>query len=175
MANATPSIFNEKASEKLRSPDDLDKYVRVNNPSAWAVLGACACLLIGLLAWGFFGTVSTNVIVSGTVVDGKVMCLLSEEDIAKVQVGNVAVVGDMAKTEQKEMVLSEKAAVPITRDEAVKRLDSAYLVTTLMDGEWGFPVLLEGDASSLASGVPVPVNITIEQLSPLSLITRGLG
>ena len=61
MANASSSIFNKKASEKLRNPDDLDKYLRVTNPSVWIVIAACVVLLLGLLAWGVFGTVSTSV------------------------------------------------------------------------------------------------------------------
>ena len=32
MAEQTRTIFNQRAAEKLRSPDDLDKYVRVTNP-----------------------------------------------------------------------------------------------------------------------------------------------
>ena len=37
MPDAKPSmsIFNLKASEKLRNPDDLDKYIRVTKPSVW--------------------------------------------------------------------------------------------------------------------------------------------
>lgn len=65
MAQASPSIFNKRATERLRSPDDLEKYVQVTNPSVWVVLGACIALLAGLLAWGIFGTVSTNVSAQG--------------------------------------------------------------------------------------------------------------
>ena len=51
MANDRNNRFREKASKKLRSPDDLDEYVRVTNPSVWVVLAACATLMIGLFAW----------------------------------------------------------------------------------------------------------------------------
>ena len=61
MTDEKSSIFTDKASNKLRSPDDLDECVRVTNPSVWVVLAACACLMIGLLAWGFLGTAETSV------------------------------------------------------------------------------------------------------------------
>lgn len=43
--------------KKLRSPDDMEKYLQITNPGKWIILGACAALLIGLLIWAFFGTV----------------------------------------------------------------------------------------------------------------------
>lgn len=44
MADEQSNIFTKKASDRLRSPDDLDEYVRVTNPSVWIVLAACAML-----------------------------------------------------------------------------------------------------------------------------------
>ena len=69
MADAKTSIFNKRATEKLRSPDDLDKYVRVTSPSVWVILAACIILIVGLLAWGLFGAVTTNVQATGVVFD----------------------------------------------------------------------------------------------------------
>ena len=45
------SVFTKKATDKLRSPDDLDEYVRVTYPNVWIVLAACAILVIGLFAF----------------------------------------------------------------------------------------------------------------------------
>ena len=71
MANETNEIFTKKAADKLRSPDDLDEYVRITNPSIWIVLSGCAVLLIGLFAWGFFGTAETRAGATGTCVKAK--------------------------------------------------------------------------------------------------------
>ena len=90
MADTESSIFNKKASEKLRSPDDLDKYVRVTNPSVWVALAACVALLVGILTWGVFGAVTTSVNTTGTCVKGSVVCFLTAEDAAKVSVGDRA-------------------------------------------------------------------------------------
>ena len=48
MPEETKELFTKKATEKLRSPDDLDEYVRVTNPSIWVVLAACISLMVGL-------------------------------------------------------------------------------------------------------------------------------
>ena len=42
------SIFRQSAMSRIASADDLDKYIKVTNPSAWAVLLASVLLIAGL-------------------------------------------------------------------------------------------------------------------------------
>lgn len=164
MADASNSIFNRRAAEKLRSPDDLDKYVRVTSPSKWAVVGAFVLLLAGLLAWGVFGTISTSVTVTGTCADGKILCFLSAEDAAKVEVG------DEASVNEKQMTVSEVASVPLSRSEAREKLGSDYLVSALLNGDWAYLVNIEGNVDGLAQHVPLMVEITTERVAPITLL-----
>ena len=167
MAEPDSSIFNKKATEKLRSPDDLDKYVRVTNPSVWLVLVACLAMLIGLLAWGIFGAVTTSVATTGTCVEGRAVCFLSADDAAKVSVGNVAMVGG------ERMTGSSVSSIPLSISEASSVLKSDYLVSTLVQEDWAYQINFEGDTSELSEGVPLVVNITTERVAPLSLILGG--
>ena len=169
MADASSSIFNKKATEKLRSPDDLDKYVRVTNPSVWVVLAACFCLIFALLAWGFFGAVTTNVAKTGVAIDGKVMCFLSSDEIAGVDPG------DIGNVSGERMHVAEVSAVPVSPGEAKKILKDDYLVSALVSGDWAYVVTFEGDTSELSEGVPLKVNITTSRVSPISLILRNWG
>lgn len=166
MASATSSIFNKRATEKLRSPDDLDKYVRVTNPSVWLALTACIALLAGLLAWGMFGSVTTSVTGTGVSVNGQAMCFLKAEDAAKVSAGNEANVGG------EPMTVAEISSVPLSRGEAGKLLSNDYLVNTLVNGDWAYRVTFDGDASAMATGVPLTVSITTEHITPISLILK---
>ena len=161
------SIFNKRATEKLQSPDDLDQYVRVTNPSVWIVLAACVALLAGLLAWGVFGAVTTSVTATGVAVNGRALCFLTAENAAQVEVGDNAVVsGELMK-------VSEVSAVPLSRDEAGHVLASDYLVSTLISGDWAYMVTFSGDVEELATGVPLSVSIMTESVSPISLILGG--
>ena len=164
MADTSSSIFNKRATEKLRSPDDLDKYVRVANPSVWVVLAACIVLLAGLLAWGVLGSVATNVTATGVVVKGEAMCFLSADNAAKVHEGDFANVGG------DPMKVAKISAVPVSKEEASRILESDYLVSTLVDGDWAYKVDFEGDTSELPSNVPLSVSITVERIAPISLI-----
>ena len=165
MADAPRSIFNKAATERLRSADDLDKYIRVTNPSVWVVLAACIALLLGLLAWGVFGAVSTSVSTTGASVDGQVVCYLSADDVAKVHVG------DLANVAGEQMEVSSIASIPASRDEAKVALGKDYLVDVLVSGSWAYPVTFEAaDDVELDEGVPLPVSITTERVAPISLI-----
>ncbi|HAM14640.1 MAG TPA: hypothetical protein DCP91_01980 [Eggerthellaceae bacterium] len=168
MAETMNSIFNKRATEKLRSPDDLDKYVRVTNPSVWVVLVACIALLAGLLMWGVFGAVTTSVSATGAVVNRMPICFLNAEDVAKVRVGDSAVVGN------ENMVVSKVARIPMSHEEAHGILESDYLVSTLLNDEWDYAVIFEGDGDyDFYEGVPLSIRITVERVSPISLILRN--
>ena len=167
MADTTSSIFNKRATEKLRSPDDLDKYVRVTNPSIWVVLVASVAILVGLLAWGVFGSVTTSVDCLGVVCDDEAMCFLSAEDVAHVNVGDVANFGGTT------LVVSEVARVPSSEYEVWDLLQSDYLADVFTADGWVYMVNFEGDTSGLEQGVPLSVSITTERVAPISLILGG--
>ena len=167
MADTTGSIFNKAATERLRSPDDLDKYVRVTNPSVWAILGACFTLVLGLLAWGIFGTVSTSINTLGARVDDQVVCFLSAEDMTKLEVNDEVIVSG------EHMKVSGRSKVPVSREEAGLLLQSDYLLSSLMKDDWAYVVYISGNATNLDSYVPLNVNITVERIAPISLILQG--
>ena len=54
------TIFRQKSMEKVSSPEELNDYIRVTNPSVWVVLLALVLLLIGMLSWSILGTVETH-------------------------------------------------------------------------------------------------------------------
>ncbi len=165
MAEPTRSIFNKNATEKLHSPDDLDRYVRVTSPSVWVILMSVFALMLGLLAWGVFGTISTSVSTMATIVNGRTLCLLDSEAASTVQVG------DLANVNGYQMHVTSVATVPVSVEEAKGMLVSDYLVDELMDGDWAYLVVLDSDEETqLVEGVPLSVSITTESVSPISLV-----
>ena len=53
-------IFRKVALERLSSPEQLDQLMRVTNPAGWLALGAVMALLLGAVAWGFFGSIPSE-------------------------------------------------------------------------------------------------------------------
>ena len=165
MADTQNALFNQKAVDRLRSPDDLDKYVHVTNPSVWMLLVACIAMLVGILAWAIFGAVTTNVSATGACINGQALCFLSADDVAKVKVGNTASVGG------RQMTVAQISKVPLSREEATAELERDYLAATLMKEDWAYEVRFSGDSSTLEEGVPLAVSITVERVAPITLVT----
>lgn len=170
MAEASGSIFNKRATEKLRNPDDLDKYVRVTNPSIWAVLGACFLLLGGVLAWGVFGAVSTTQTVASAYVDDRVIGFISPENVSEVSVG------DTANVDGQAMRVSDVGTLPISKEEAKEILESDYLVSVLLKDEYAYIVSFEGTRNRSISDYgftefyPMNAVITTDRVAPISFV-----
>lgn len=167
MAEPIPQIFNKRATERLRNPEDLDKYLRVTNPSVWVVLLACIALLAGLLIWAIFGTIEPNVKAYGARVNGQTICIVTPESIGKLNEGDQAMVNGVP------MTVDDVSATPISRDEARTLLGNDYLVATLMSGDWAYVVSLTGDVSTLPEGAPLETTITVERIAPITLVLGG--
>ena len=56
------SIFRQKNIDRINSPESLNDYVKVTNPSVWIVLIGVVVLIIGAIVFGTVGKVDTNVI-----------------------------------------------------------------------------------------------------------------
>ena len=172
MADLSSSIFNKKATEKLRSPEDLDKYVKVTSPSIWVALGACIILLIGLAAWGFFGAVTTNLTTKGILVDadtGTTVCFISISEINEVHTGDIATINGM------EFTVESFSPMPLSRAEVSAMLNSDYLTELLLEDEWVYQVNFDGPYDQLWEGVPFDVSIQVDSVPPVSLILGNSG
>ena len=59
------SVFRQKSMERITSPEQMNDYIRVSNPSVWMLLAAVIVLLIGVCVWGAFGHLDTTVQTGG--------------------------------------------------------------------------------------------------------------
>lgn len=160
---AENTIFNKKAVDTLRNPEDLDKYVRVTSTSVWLILLACIALLAGLLAWACLGTVTSGISTTGMKVNEDVICFVDPTTLDRFEVGSLATVNEA------EMTVSSIDSLPLSRDEAQDILGSDYLVSILMTGDWGYRVVLSGE-NEFTEFTPLNVYITSEQIPPISLV-----
>ncbi|MCM1328964.1 MAG: hypothetical protein NC253_05925 [Ruminococcus sp.] len=54
-------LFRKASIDRVSSPEQLNDYVRVSNPSVWTILAAIIILLTGVYIWGIFGRLDTVV------------------------------------------------------------------------------------------------------------------
>ncbi len=50
-------LFRKTAIDNVRTPEQMNDYIRVTTPGAWTVLAAVVIMLGALLFWSFFGSV----------------------------------------------------------------------------------------------------------------------
>lgn len=91
-------IFREKSLQKVKSPDNLNEYIRVANPSIWLIMAAIIILLIGFCTWAVFGSVKTVVEADVHCENGTVTCYVAEKDIPKIHIGMPVQFGEYTGT-----------------------------------------------------------------------------
>ena len=94
-------LFRKKSLEKIKSPENLDDYIRVSNPGVWLLLISICVLLAGACIWGIFGHVDSTASSLIHVENGSAVCYASEENLASVEPGMTV------KFEDYEAVITE--------------------------------------------------------------------
>ena len=77
-------LFRKTSLEKVSSPEQLNDYIRVANPSLWLVLGAVIVLLAGVCVWGVLGRLDTTVAAVAVSQEGQTTVYVKEADAANV-------------------------------------------------------------------------------------------
>ncbi len=162
------SIFRQSAMSRIASADDLDKYIKVTNPSAWVVLLASVLLIGGLAIWSATAIIPTTVQVPGVIMGTEVICWVDEETEEKIiEGGAYASVLDVEATEL------EYEEIPYSRAEVAQRFQSDYLLdaVTLYDWNYELSLTLPHEVEGIGEDIrPVPVSITVSETHPLSLV-----
>lgn len=80
-------IFRKKSLDKIKSPENLDNYIRVSNPGVWLLLISIVVLLVGACVWGIFGQIDSTIPTTVRIENGSTVCYIDEEEISAVQIG----------------------------------------------------------------------------------------
>lgn len=152
-------LFRQSSLDRITSPDQLNDYIRVANPSVWLTLAAVVVLLAALLVWSVMGTLPTTIDEACVAKDGVLTCYLSDAaEVApgmRVQIGshtgNITAVSDM----------------PYSSREVAGRYADDYTVHMLGVEDWNYEITI------LAPEVPdglVEATIVTGEVKPVSFI-----
>jgi multidrug resistance efflux pump len=61
-------IFRESSLEKLSSPEQLDRVIKVTSSRAWLIIVSLVILVLNLLVWGVLGEIPTQVNANGVMI-----------------------------------------------------------------------------------------------------------
>ena len=85
-------VFRQKSIDRIASPDRLDEYIRVSNPSAWMILGVIILLIVGAAIWACFATLTDVKPGVVTVQNGQAICYLNQADAADFDAGDAVTI-----------------------------------------------------------------------------------
>ena len=92
---AQASVYRKTSMERIQSPEQLNDYLRVTNPSVWVILAAVVLILAGALIWGSFAHIDSYVTGVAEVRDGIMTVTFEDESMAKnVEAGMEVTVGN---------------------------------------------------------------------------------
>lgn len=151
-------LFRKSSIERVSSPEQLNDYIRVSNPSVWMILAAVIALLIGVCVWGIFGRLDTIISTAGICSNGTFTCYVTEEKIGNIKLGTEL------SADGKTLFVSEISEKPV---EVSADMDG-YLMYLggFSEGDW----LYEVKASCTLSDGTYKAEIVTESVSPMSFI-----
>ncbi len=152
-------IFRKKSIEKVTSPEQINDYIRVSNPSVWMILAAVIVLLAGVCVWGVFGRLDTAVQTGGSCTNGQLVVYISEKDYGKISEKTILSVDGA------EYNVSEISDTPIQLGDDT----DPYLIylTGLSKGDWVY--ILKADVSGVRDGA-YAVSVITERVRPLDFV-----
>lgn len=155
------TIFRKTSIDRLKSPEQLNEYIRVANPGVWLILGAIILLLVGVIVWGIFGSIPSTVKTGALVQNGTAICCVGEADAAGLKPGSSVQIDGVQGT------VTAVSAQPVRLDETA----DAYLLHLCGFSVGDFCRLAQVSIPGLPDGI-YPAEITVETIHPISFVIR---
>ena len=80
-------IYRKKSLDRVKSPENLDDYIRVSNPGVWLLLVSIILILAGACVWGTLGHIDSVVETLVIAEDGDLVCRVEEANVTSVSTG----------------------------------------------------------------------------------------
>ena len=162
---AKTASFDGKALERLQSPDDLDKYLRMTTSETWISITACIAIFLGIGAWAVFGSVSDHITLRGAASGEEyIVCYADSDTALRIKEGDFAYVDGVPET----VTHVEEWAYASSRNKEVGLTD-LEIRQMVGDTKMVHPILIS-DSQNLEYKKSVQVTITVDQKTPLAMI-----
>lgn len=151
-------IFRNKSMAKVSSPEQLNDYVRVSNPSVWLILAAVVILLIGVCVWGVFGRLDSSIPTAGVCEGKSLVCYIKESDFSKIKDEVIIAVDGNEYT--KADIAASPVKLPEDTDEWLMHLGG------FSAGEWVYEITAQ---TELSDGI-YEASVITDRISPVTFV-----
>ena len=151
-------ILSKGNGEKVRSPENLNDYIKVSNIGVWVILGVLLLLLVSVFIWGYFGSLKQVITTMGIAKDGVVMCYVEEAD--QLEPGDEVSIG-LLKGE-----IVSVSETPLSAHQITEKYDE-YTAYMLSPPDWAYEVKIACDGCDDGIGT---VKIIYDTVRPATYI-----
>lgn len=174
-------VFRRSTMNRVTSSDELDHYIKVTNPSAWAVTLAALLLICGIITWSVIAIVPVTVETIGVTVPNddpnKVTVLCWVDETTADRINESGMKASVDGIEAEDAMLGE---TPMSFFEVVSFLDIDYFAEKVQLENWNYLVSIELDTdpthtdyaveTSMGEGHLVPVSIVVSETRPINIV-----
>ena len=151
-----PQVFRQKSIDQAVSPDRLDDYIQVSNPSVWMILIAIVLLIAGAGVWSVFGHLSDVQRAVLVVEDDSVTCYIDQ-----------SVADDLSAGDAVDVAGTQGTVASVTDDvEPLSALPAEAQKLASGGTGWFYPATV---AIDLPDGV-YEADVTTRSYSPIALL-----
>lgn len=159
-------LFRKESLNNISSPEQLNDYIKVSNPSIWLILISICILLISFLVWCFVGNIPTTIDANAVIINNQIICYLDSEEASKVKSGmNVSTSNGL------NGVVESIDTIPLSSNEVANQIKSDYIYKYLCTSEWNIKVTISiSDNNSTINNELISISITTDTVKPISFL-----
>lgn len=158
-------LFRSSVMDRVRSPEQLNDYIRVSSPSVWVVLAAILVLIAALLVWSATATITETVEVEAARSGDAVVFYVPADDADSFAPGMAirlqnGASGVVRKVDAQNVVSAQEAAAQLANEFVAYSMDLPHWcvrVTCDMKGE-------------LPQSASFPATVVTGRVKPLSFL-----
>ncbi|MCR5792840.1 MAG: hypothetical protein K6G65_06700 [Lachnospiraceae bacterium] len=137
MSDSKKSLFRKKTMERIKNPEQLDKYLRVPSPGVWVLLLAVLIFFVGLVVWSVMGHLETTV-------DAEVVVFNKKAVVTQIKQSEYVKKTDMSTVGKGTIVLIEGKEYVANKTEVNEEgLTVLYADTDLPNGMYSAQIIVE--------------------------------
>ena len=167
------SVFKQYNTDRIESPEKLDRYIRTSNPSLWIIVIALLILSVSIMVWGFVGTLPKIYTAEGITRGGKsVYCYIPTTDASRSMIGcDVTITLPDGSTVDGKV--SDISSVPYSANEMYAEIPKEWIVYQFFgeDGEYHMNVYMYKLEVETEEDIPedciVEASIITENVKPI--------
>jgi hypothetical protein len=166
------TLFRKNSLDRISSPEQLNDYIKVSNPSIWIVLIALFIFLAAVAIWGMTGSMPTSINLQGVTQGGQVICYLNPDDAAAVKQGREVSIKLPNQDEACSGIVKNVGTMPMSASEISAELKSDYLIQALAGEGFAVKVVIALDHTDVADGTMLDVNIITDEVRPIDFLLK---